>query len=239
MHTYVHIYMQVQLIITSATNWIKSCNYVILAIIGSVVLASLAYGLVTLKIENKSLQDKVKNLAKEADQLHAEHDIWSAQIIYIQKWMEPITELEYHMYTIIHYRKLQKRQSEFYSFSEEEREQMAELRKFIGYDVDASHVDEIVVKAIDLIAKFKIECQKFLDALLYRDVEEMKNLQAQTNMEKIKEKMEDFAKEVIGLHSNRSPTTAMQQEGILAKVVSGIHYFGAWFIRWIGRLFLS
>ena len=241
-----YAFTQAQLMVTSIIQWIKSCSYVILAIIGFALLASLGHGIITLKIENNSLinhnkllRDEIKQLMEEANQLHADHNVWSAQILYIQKWMEPISELEYHIYAIIQYSKLQKKESEFYSFSEDERYRMVKLRKAIGYDVDVDHVDEIVVKAIGLIVKFKTECQKFLDALLHKDIEEMKTLQAQTNMEKIKEKMEDFAREVVGLHSKRSTTTAVQQDGIVTKIVSGIYHFGAWILNWIGRLFTS
>lgn len=239
--------------VTNILQWIKSCRYIILGIIGFAVLASLEYGIIAVKIENNSLtdrlqsvkhdnkllQDEIKQLMEEANQLHADYDVWSAQILYIQKWMEPISELEYHIYAIIQYRKLQKKESEFYSFSEDERYRMAKLRKAIGYDVDVDHVDEIVVKAIELIVKFKIECQKFLDALLHKDIEEMKTLQAQTNMQRVKEKMEDFAREVVGLHSKRSTTTAVQQDGIVTRIASGIYHFGAWLLSWIGRLFIS
>ena len=239
--------------ITTIIQWIKSCRYIILAIIGFAVLASLQHSIITLKIENNSLtdrlqsvkhdnkllQDEIKQLMEEANQLHADHDVWSAQILYIQKWMEPISELEYHICAIIQYSKLQKRESEFYSFSEDERYRMAKLRKAIGYDVDVDHVDEIVVKAIGLIVKFKTECQKFLDALLHKDIEEMKTLQAQTNMQRIKEKMENFAREVVGLHSKRSKTTAVQQDGVFPRIISGIYHFGTWILSWIGRLFTS
>ena len=176
---------------------------------------------------------------KDADQLYAKHHVWSDQVLYIQKWMEPITELELHIYAIIHYSELQKKGSEFYSYSQDEKDRMAKLRENIGYDVDVNHVNEIIVKAIRLIIVFKSECQKFLNALSHMDVEEMKTLQDNTNMQKIKEKMEDFTREVIGLQSQRNSRTDIQREGIIGKIVSSIYRFGAWLLGWIGSLFTS
>ena len=111
----------------------------------------------------------------------------------------------------------------------------------IPYDFHESNTNEIVIITIDLIMKFKQECRKFLDALLLNKVEEMKTLQADTDMGKIKEKMEQFYEEVSGfkVHKKKDETltvTHYSQETAVEK--PGILYtFGKWVLEIIVGLF--
>lgn len=58
---------------------------------------------------------------------------------------------------------------------------IAELRK-----------NEVVVKGIDLLWKFTKKCRKFSDSLSLHKIEEMKSLQANTNMEESENEIEEF-----------------------------------------------
>ena len=117
---------------------------------------------------------------------------------------------------------------------------MDELHSKITYDFDESYANEIISRAIDLIMKFNKECKKFMNALLLKDLEEMKSLQTNTNMNMIKEKMNEFVEEVSGFKYQKSRETAVQRDGIISRIGSTIIYeFGRWLFGMIGGLFTS
>ena len=148
------------------------------------------------------IKDKHQRLLNEVDQTNANHKVYSNQVKYIQRWMKPIGELEEHIQAVIHYSELKKKESEFYSYSDQERDKMEQLHRKIGYDFDKSYTNEIIIKAIDLIMEFKKECRKFLDALLSENIEKMKTLQDNTNMELITVKKKKFFEEVSSKYSD-------------------------------------
>ena len=147
---------------------------------------------------NQKLLDEKKRSLKRIDQINDKHAVYSTQVKFIQVWMNAIEELEDHIYVVIHYSKLKDKGSKFYSYSEYERRRIYKLRSKIPYDFDESYANEIISRAIDLVMKLKKECRKFLNALLLKDLEEMKSLQINTDMFMIEEKMKEFVEEVSG-----------------------------------------
>ena len=142
----------------------------------------------------QKLLDEKDQLLKRIDQTNANYDVYSTQILYIQSWMTPIEKLLDHIYLVIH-------------CSESKKEQFC--RK-IEYDFDENHANEIIITAINLTMKYKKECKKFLTALLFRRIEEMKKLQATTNVETIEETMKEFIEEVSGFKYQKSKIKAAQ-----------------------------
>jgi len=92
------------------------------------------------------------------------------------------------IYAVICYRKLKNKGSEFYSYSEYERKRMKELHSKITYDFDESYANKIISRAIDLVMKLKKSAGNSFNALLFKDLEEMKSLKTNTNMYIIEEK---------------------------------------------------
>ena len=162
----------------------------------------------------QKLLDEKDQLLKRIDQINAYYDVYSTQILYIQSWMTPVEKLLDHIYQVIHC------------------SERRELCRKIEYDFDENHANEIIIKTIHLIMKFKKQYKKFLNALLFKRIEEMKTLQATTNMETIEETMKEFIEEVSGFKYQRnkikggfehqsSQERAVQKEGRLYK-------FGKW-----------
>ena len=204
----------------------------------SIHVQSLENDKIQLLNHSQKLHKENEQLRKETDQLTYAHKIYRSQTEYIQKWMEPIEHLEDHIKAVIHYSELKKKGSEFYSYPEEEENRMAELRHKIGYDFHESHTSEIIIKAIDLIIKFKTECGKFMNALYFNKIEEMKNQQTRTDMKIIKKMMKEFVEEVSGFKYQQSEETAVQKDTLLSKVGSALYWFGGWAVRMIFKLFL-
>ena len=101
--------------------------------------------------------------------------------------------------------------------------------------------------------KFKKECNKFVNALMNMDFNEMKDLQDNTNMERIKEKMENFIREVNFLqagkrksrsensHQNKNSRSENSEEGfgfgsdvecesVFCKAKKVVKRFGTWLL---------
>ena len=146
--------------------------------------------------QNEKLTKDNQQLMKHIDQYDANHGMIVMQVIYIKKWMDPISKLEEHIKHVIRYCKLKKK---FYVGSDE----IDRLRQLITYDVDEGDDEIIVPKAIELIMKFKKECDKLMNALLSMDFEEMKDLQDSTTTDKIEGMMDNLLVEVTYLQSQK------------------------------------
>ena len=207
-----------------------------------------------IQVVNNTLRDKIHVIqnqeqtlmeqSKQIEQFEDNHDVIAEQIRYINKWMEPIKVLETHVQYVTEYCDLKKQQSEFY-FSPEDEEKMALLHRKIGYNLDEDDGSIIVPKAIELITKFRKECDKFMNALSSMDFDRMRALQAYTNMDKIEDMMENFTKEVFKLQSLKrkwkrsndhrvhsatpSSDTRLQSQGIFSTIGSVADKFVTWF----------
>ena len=147
-------------------------------------------------ISNQKLSNKRIELLEKSDQiakLHSsiyhkfglnnknEHIVYRNQAFYIQKWIEVIEKLVSDVHAIVHCVEHQ------------------QLCSKLGYDFEEYHANEIAVKVIYLIVKFKKDNAELLDILLCSKFKEIRNLQANTNlMKKIKKKMEELNEEVSG-----------------------------------------
>ena len=178
------------------------------------------------------LEDKIKVLEK-MDQIKDEQKIYNTQLQLIEKCMNLIDSLEKHVYAMIHC-----------SESKRGRSLHADpmLCSKVGYDLDESYAGELIIlKAMDLIMKYKDVCTKFMDALLMKKIEEMKKQQAEYDMEKLKEKMKKLFEEVRDANKKLAAVPKHQQskekdvkrEGIL----SMLYKFGKWVFRVIAGLF--
>ena len=116
--------------------------------------------------QNERLTEQTKNLTEQIKQSDDDHIVISYQVTYIERWITSINTLEDHMYHVIRYCQLMRKESEFYS-NDKAKEEMIKLRHNIGYDVNEDDDDIIIPKAIEVIMKFKKECKKFLNALTY------------------------------------------------------------------------
>ena len=190
-------------------------------------------------------EQKLMEQNEQIEQFENDRDVIAEQIKYINKWMGPIKELESHVQYVTEYCDLKKQQSEFY-FSPEDEEKMAVLHRKIGYNIDQDDDSIIVPKAIELIAKFRKECDKFMSALSSMDFDKMRALQAYTNMDIVKEDTrENFTREVLKLQSLKrkwkrsndhmhdsvtfSTDTSLQSQGIFSTIGSAIDSFASWF----------
>ena len=204
--------------------------------------------------QNEKLTKDNQQLMKHIDQYEANHDMIVMQVFYIKKWMDPISKLEEHIKHVIRYCKLMKK---FYAGSDE----MDRLRQLIKYDVDEGDDEIIVPKAIELIMKFKKECDKLMNALLSMDFEEMKDLQDGTTTDKIEVMMDNLLVEVTYLQSQKraneqqraneqrranaqrnavprntgSSNTGLQSNSLVGIVID----VGYRFIKWVGGWLFS
>ena len=182
----------------------------------------------------QSTEESNKEARKEQIRWLENRDVYTTQVAYIQKWMEPIEKLEEHIQAVVYCSESKKKGSKY---------SKPKMCAKIDYDFHESYTNEIVITTIDLIIRFKQESRKFLDALLLKKVEEMKTLQADTDMSKIKEKMEEFNEEISGFKipkkkdetltvtpSHYSQETAVEKPGILYR-------FGKWVVGMIVGLF--
>ena len=136
------------------------------------------------KSENqKLLEDKNKVLENIKD----EREVYSTQLLFIEKWIDSIDKLQEHAHAMVHCSESKRKRSSYAD---------PKLCSKISYDFDESYAGELILRAVDLIMKYKIECRKFLDALLLKRIDEMKNQQAIHDMNKIKERMEKLIEEV-------------------------------------------
>ena len=261
--------MQVQFMIVNTFGWIKDNKYNMLVFSISVMAM---YRLHSTQIEtndlktqngflkhevqlvNNTLRNKIDviqiqehKLMEQTEQIEEfenDRDVIAEQIRYINKWMVPIKELENHIQDVVEYCDLKKQQSEFY-FSPEDQERMAVLHRKIGYSLDEDDDSIIVPRAIELITKFRKECDKFMSALSSMDFDKMRALQAYTNMDKIEDMMEDFTREVFKLKSLKrkfkrsndymhdsatlNTNTGLQTQGLFSTIGSALDSFGSWF----------
>ena len=196
----------------------------------------------TKESNQEALEEKIRLLEK-LNQINSEREVYSTQVMYIQKWMEPIEKLEEHIYAVIYCSESKKGTK--YS--------KPEMCTKISYDFEESDTSKIITTAIDLIMKFKKECSLFWDALSLKKVEEMKALQALTPLGSFKSKMEQFNEEVSGYkyqkktekkdlgennfdeHHQWNQEKGAEKEGIL----STIYKFGKWVGSVIFGLFWS
>jgi len=196
--------------------------------------------------QNEELTKNNKQLIKQANEREV---MITMQVYYIKKWMDPIGKLEEHIQHVIQYCKLKQK---FYASSDE----MDKLRQQITYDVEEGDDEIIVPKAVELIIKFKKECDKFLNALLLMDFEEMKDLQDGTTTYKIDGMMDNFLVEVTHLQSQKrvneqrkanarrnavplrntgSSNTGLQSSSLVGIVIDA----GYRFIKWVGGWLFS
>ena len=136
------------------------------------------------KSENqKLLEDKNKVLENVKD----EREVYSTQLLFIEKWIDSIDKLEEYMHAIVHCSESKRKRSSYAN---------PKLCSKISHSFDESYAGELILRVVDLIMKYKIECRKLLDALLLKRVDEMKNQQAIYDLNKIKERMEKLIEEV-------------------------------------------
>ena len=160
---------------------------------------------------------KLSLLDNKIEKYHDERIVYRNQVLYIQKWMEVIEKLVTDVHAIV--------------LCIESQQLCSEL----GYDFEDSYANEIAVKVVDLIVKFNKENVEFLDILLLSKFEEIKNLQANTNiMNKLNKNMEELNKEVSDFKIYKKEElftkryhlkTVVQNQGGLW---STIYSFGSW-----------
>jgi len=262
------VHLQIQFMIVNIYGWIKGKKYNMLVLSISIMAVHMFYSTQIesndLKTQNGFLKNEVQLLnntlrnkiyviqnqqqklmeqTEQIEKFENDRDVITGQIRYINKWMVPIKELENHVQYVVEYCDLKKQQSEFY-FSPEDQERMAVLHRKIGYSLDEDDDSIIVPKAIELIIKFRKECDKFMSALSSMDFDKMRALQAYTNTDRIKDMMEDFTREVLKLKSlkrkfkrsndhmhdsaTHSTDTGLQTRGLFSTIGSVLDSFGSW-----------
>ena len=221
----------------------------------------------SVKDDNQKLLEEKKELKKQTDQIIAElrstkqsdkkileennallknQEVYSTQVMYIQKWMEAIEKLEEHIHAVIHCSESKKEGSKKH-FKQE-------MCNKIKYDIHATDTSELIVNAIDMVMKFKEECKSFWDALLLKKVEDMKAQQARTHLDEFKKKMQQINEEVSGYkypkykgsredgsdkqddsHKQWNQEKAVEREGIVSRFISTTYRFG----RWVGSMIVG
>ena len=142
----------------------------------------------------KSAKDASQKMLKENNELlkklglaDNDRDVYSTQVNHIQKCMEPIEKLEQHIYSVTKCSESKKKGSK------------SEIRcGEINYDFEEGDSNIIIIKAIEMIIKFKKECKPFWDALLLKKVDEMRAQQANTSLKELERKMQQINKECSG-----------------------------------------
>ena len=193
---------------------------------------------------NAELQSTKENSQKEKNkllekihQIDSDREVYSTQVMYIQKWMEAIEKLEQHIHAVI-YCSESKKEGSRYSKSE--------MCNKVGYNFDESDTDLILITAINMVIKFKEECKPFWNALLLKKVEAMKTLQAYTDLNEFGEKMQQINWELSGYKYQQkyeegkarretSQETTIEKEGFWGKA----YKFGKWVGSMIFGLFWS
>ena len=155
-----------------------------------------------------------------------EHIVYRKQVLYIQKWIEVIEKLVSDVHAIVH--------------CIESHELCSEL----GYNFEEYHANEIAVKVVYLVVKFKKENVELLDVLLLSKFEEIKNVQANMNMmNKINKMMEELNKEVSGFKVYKKEE--IYEKEIFATDLdvqnqwSALYRFGSWLVSMLYGLFRS
>ena len=197
--------------------------------------------------ELQSTKNSSQEVLKEKIKLLENREVYSTQVSYIQKWMEPIEKLEEHIQAVIYCSESKKKRSKY---------SKPEMCGKIKYDFEESSTNEIVITAIELIMKFKKECSPFWDALSLKKVEEMKALQDSTPLSSFKSKMEQFNEEASGYKYQKKKEEKVTREhdsdehqwnkekgvakqGIISTIGSVLYGFGKWVGSVIVGLFWS
>ena len=231
------------------SQWVKKGKFSLLAMVCIFVLAclvSLWIKNTNLTSKNKALRDEL-NLLKDQNQNITElnqellywikqketsHDvIVRQQVYYIKKWMDRIGKLEEHIRHVIEYCKLKKKFSEFY-FNPDEMNRLHSLRRLIKYDIDEDDDEIIVPLALELIAKFKRESDKYLNALLSMDFEEMKQLQDDSTADQTEDVMRDFLENISTLKSRRNGSV-VQINSFADMVGNAVSKLISWVGHWL------
>ena len=140
-----------------------------------------------IRSENQKLLEDQNKVLEKINQIKDEREVYSTQLLFIEKWIDSIDKLQEHAHAMVHCSESKRKRSSYAD---------PKLCIKISYDFDESYAGELILRAVDLIMKYKIECRKFLDALLLKRIDEMKNQQAIHDMNKIKERMEKLIEEV-------------------------------------------
>ena len=139
------------------------------------------------KSENQKLLEDKNKVLENINRIKDEHEVYSTQLFFIEKWIDSIDKLEEHIHAIVHCSESKRKRSSYAD---------PKLCSKISYDFDESYAGELILRVVDLIMKYKVECRKFLDALMLKRVDEMKDQQAIYDINKIKERMEKLIEEV-------------------------------------------
>ena len=187
----------------------------------------------SVRSENQRLLKDKNEVLKEIIQIRDDREVYSTQLRFIEKWIDCIDKLEEHIHALVHCSESKKRESLHGD---------SKLCHKIGYDFDESYAGELILNAIDLIMKYKVECRNFLDALLLKKIDKMKNQQAIYDMKKIKDKMEKLTEEVgdvkyqkrktekvVPEHQQSKETAVERGSGILSTVWKK-------FTKWVGGM---
>ena len=137
--------------------------------------------------ENHKLLEAKNEVLEKINQIKDDRDVYSTQLLFIEKWIDSIDKLEEHIHAIVHCSESKRKRSSYAD---------PKLCSKISYDFDESYAGELILRVVDLIMKYKVECRKFLDALMLKRVDEMKDQQAIYDMSKIKERMEKLIEEI-------------------------------------------
>jgi len=194
--------------------------------------------LILLKDQNQDITELNQKLLDWVKQKETSHDvIVGRQVYYIKKWMDPIGKLEEHILHVIEYCKLKKEFSEFY-FNPDEMDRLHRLRRLIKYDIDEGDDEIIVPLALELIAKFKRESDKYLNALLSMNFEEMKQLQDDSTTDQTEDIMRDVLENISALKSRRKGS-ALQIKSLVDMVGNAVSKLIPWVGHWVGHWLFS
>ena len=127
--------------------------------------------------ELQSARSENQRLLEEKIKVLDDREVYRTQLLFIEKWSACMDELENHVRAMLHCSESKRGRSLHAD---------ARLCSKISYDLDERYAVEAMLRAVDLIMKYKVEYRKFLDALLLKKVEEMKKLQADYDMKKLK-----------------------------------------------------
>lgn len=185
--------------------------------------------------KNQELLEAKNEVLEKINQIKDDREVYSTQLLFIEKWIDCIDKLQEHAHAMVHCSESKRKRSSYAD---------PKLCSKIGYDFDESHAGELILRAVDLIMKYKVECRIFLDALLLKKVEEMKKQQNKHDMKKIKERMEKLIEEVkdikyqkrkeenvVPKHQQSKETAVERDSGILSTVWN--------FASWVGGMIVG
>ena len=164
------------------------------------------------------LEEKIKILEK-IDQMNDDQKIYNTQLQLIDKCTNLIYRLEDDVRAMIHCSE-SKRKITLYANSL--------LCSKVGFNFDESFTGEIILRQFDLIMKYRVICTKFMDALLLKKNEQMKEQQSKYDMEKLKEEMEKLFEELTDDPKyQQSKQKDVERDGILTTLYKyGKYVFG-------------